>query len=114
MVLILNIKSSITLKNGGGNKRPCILSHHLLLGYRFINIEKKDKREKKNPLIYKTDCSLIDFLLNIDERAILSNSWMRDFAPVDKKKSRNMMPEQYWKNRENKRGEIDEAVNATW
>lgn len=24
------------------------------------------------------------------------------------------MPEQYWKNRENKRGEIDEAVNATW
>lgn len=48
MVLILNIKSINTLKNGGGNKRPCILSHHLLLGYRFINIEKKTK-EKKNP-----------------------------------------------------------------
>lgn len=47
MVLILNIKSSITLKNGGGNKRPCILSHHLLLGYRFINIEKT--KEKKKP-----------------------------------------------------------------
>lgn len=47
MVLILNIKSINILKNGGGNKRPCILSHHLLLGYRFINIEKKTKEKKK-------------------------------------------------------------------
>lgn len=49
MVLILNIKSSNTLKNGGGNKRPCILSHHLLLGYRFINIEIKRQKRKKKP-----------------------------------------------------------------
>lgn len=56
-----------------------------IVGISFYKYWKKRQKRKKNPLIYKTDCSLIDFLLNIDERAILSNSWMRDFAPVDKK-----------------------------
>lgn len=86
MVLILNIKSSNTLKKWRGKQEALHSVPSFIVGISFYKYWNKKTKEKKKPLIYKTDCSLIDFLLNIDERAILSNSWMRDFAPVDKKK----------------------------